>query len=335
LNDTDPREDEEARASPTAAVVKAVLRTAVGVSVFAFLLVRSDISAMGRALADADPLPIALANVLMVALLVVSALRWRVLLEGVGVHLGIGPATRLTMVGAFFNAFLPTGVGGDVYKAVRLKRSGVGLSLGLASVLLDRIAGVVCLAAIGLVACGARLLVGDTGPVVVVAAVTALGVLVVAALVLTFGERLVGSGTATWFGVRPKLRRILGAIVRGSRNRRALRWGILAGFGAQVLGLAAHLSLAAALDLDVPVAVMATGLLVATLAATVPVTINGLGIREGVWVWVLGAYGVAAGDALAFAILVLAMSLASSAIGGIVYAISGGDVVATTTRAEA
>jgi hypothetical protein len=53
-----------------------------------------------------------------------------------------------------------------------------------------------------------------------------------------------------------------------------------------------------------------------------------------VWVWALGVYGVGDGAALAFALLVLAMNLASSAIGGIVYAIAGGNVKPPTTRAR-
>ena len=55
-----------------------------------------------------------------------------------------------------------------------------------------------------------------------------------------------------------------------------------------------------------------------------PLTINGLGFREAIAVWCLAAYGVGHDEALAFALLVLAVTLASSAVGGIVYVVARG-----------
>jgi uncharacterized membrane protein YbhN (UPF0104 family) len=114
-----------------------------------------------------------------------------------------------------------------------------------------------------------------------------------------------------------------------------VRWGILWGVVTQVLAVAAHLALARALSFRVPLAALTLGLVIATVAATAPVTINGLGFREGAWVWMLGLYGVDADRALAYALLILAMFLATSVIGGVVYAVAGGEVTATTTRAGA
>lgn len=315
-------------------MLKPLLRTVVGVGIIALLVVRSDVRAIGEAIADADAIWIGLAFALMLGVLAVSGLRWEVFLRSLGVELAPGPTMRLTFVGGFFNAFLPTGVGGDAYKAMRVRGPDVALSRAVASVLLDRIAGIVCLAAIGLVAVIARLAAGDPGPAVPIAALISLGILAAAGVLVVFGEKIVGSGRSTWFGLRPRLKRTARELKQAGTHPRSVSWGIFWGVATQVLGIAGHLALARALSLRVPLAALTLGLLIATVATTAPITINGLGFREGAWVWLLGLYGVGGGKALAYALLILAIFLATSAIGGVVYAVAGGEVTAATTRAR-
>lgn len=314
-------------------VLKPLLRTVVGVGIITLLVVRSDLWAIARAISEADPVSIALAFALLMGLLVVSALRWEVFLRSLDVDLPPGPTLRLTFVGAFFNAFLPTGVGGDAYKAFRVRGPGVPLSKTLASVLLDRIVGIVCLAAIAIVAVVTLIGAGDSGPVIPLAAFISLGILAVAVLLVAFGEKLFRPGRAGWFGLRPRLERTARSLTEAGTHPRSVRVGILWGVITQILGIASHLALARALGLRVSLSALTLGVLIATVAATAPITVNGLGVREGAWVWILGRYGVGTVDAVAYALLILAMSLATSAIGGVVYAVAGGEVRATTTRA--
>ncbi len=138
-------------------VLKPLLRTTVGLGIIVLLVVRSDVRAIGEAIADAELVWIGLAFAALMGSLVVTAFRWEIFLRSLDVELAPGPTMRLTFVGAFFNAFLPTGVGGDAYKAMRVRGPGVPLSKTLASVLLDRIAGIVCLAALALVAGAERI----------------------------------------------------------------------------------------------------------------------------------------------------------------------------------
>ena len=306
--------------------LKVLIRVAIGAGVIAALVWRGDIETIASALARVRPGYIVIAVVLMVGVLVVSAFRWRVFLRELDIELPFGTLLRLYFVGTFFNAFLPTGVGGDAYKAFRLGRGSHSLAHAFASVVLDRFAGIVGLAIIGLVAVAARVAGGDRGAVVVLAALLAAGIFIVTIVLLTQGERLLGRGGSTWFGIRPKLRRLFSAIASAGWRPRAVRWAALGGLIAQGLVLNAHFSLAEALDLKVPAAALAVILVIATVAATAPITINGLGVREAAWVWSLGLYGVSSGHAVAYAILVLGVALVSSAIGGIVYVVLGAEV---------
>lgn len=81
---------------------------------------------------------------LIVAGLVIRAVRWLVLLRGVGSGVGFGRLLQLYFVGAFFNGFLPSGFGGDALRILELSQD-VPQSTAAGTVLVDRISGLVAL----------------------------------------------------------------------------------------------------------------------------------------------------------------------------------------------
>ena len=57
----------------------------------------------------------------------------------------------------------------------------------------------------------------------------------------------------------------------------------------------------------------------ATILMLAPVSINGIGVRETIFVFMFGIYGVAAESSVAFAWISLAMILLQGVVGGIVF----------------
>src|SRR5919109_3500352 len=102
--------------------IKSALRVLVGAAVIAVLTLRSDIGELWETVRSADVRWFVGALVAVMAGFVASALRWRAYLDVLDLPLRYGSLFRLYFVGVFFNAFLPTGLGGDAYKAVRLGR---------------------------------------------------------------------------------------------------------------------------------------------------------------------------------------------------------------------
>ena len=86
--------------------------------------------------------------VLLVALLLpgigvgISALRWGVLLNGLGARPRLRSLYYAILVGTFFNQVLPSTIGGDVARGLLLQRSIGSATLSLAVVGLDRLIGV-------------------------------------------------------------------------------------------------------------------------------------------------------------------------------------------------
>jgi uncharacterized membrane protein YbhN (UPF0104 family) len=78
-----------------------------------------------------------------------------------------------------------------------------------------------------------------------------------------------------------------------------------------------------ALGLDLPVAAVLAFAPVVAIAQVLPVSLNGLGVREGAFVVFLGPLGVSAGQAIAVGLLVYAMTLAVSVLGAPAFAVGG------------
>ncbi len=316
--------------APKRGVLKVIIRALIGVAVIAVLVLRTpDRAALGRAIGDAD-LTWAVAAVLtLFVALFVSAMRWRAYLSALEIELPVATVVRLYFVGTFFNAFLPSGIGGDAYKAVRIGRPRGGLTDALSSVFLDRFAGFVALALLGLLGVVFELVQRDLDlRVAQVAFVLSTGMLVAAMALLVGGEKLLGRGRLIGdSGVGGKLRGALRAIHAAARHPATAARGYALGLLFQLLVLGYHLCVAQALGVhEVSVAAMTGVVVIASLATIIPLSPGGLGFREAAYAWALGSFGVTEDRALAFALVVLIVLLATSLAGGLVYIIRGGEV---------
>ncbi|HEY1861326.1 MAG TPA: lysylphosphatidylglycerol synthase transmembrane domain-containing protein [Gemmataceae bacterium] len=79
-----------------------------------------------------------LALALCLASVLLSFVRWFVLVRAVGLPFRLSDALRLGMVGYFFNNFLPGSIGGDVLKAAFLAREQDRRTVAVATVVMDR-----------------------------------------------------------------------------------------------------------------------------------------------------------------------------------------------------
>lgn len=194
---------------------------------------------------------------------------------------------------------------------------------------LDRLAGLVGLALLGLAGSVMRFVAGDHGRVTLAALLSSVGVLAASGAALMLAPRWAVSASRT-SRMASRLRLFAQAFATAGREARAVGWGVLVGIVSALLLVAVNALLAASLGISIPAAALPGIVLIASLMTIVPLSINGLGFRESAYVWCLAAYGIGHDEALAFAVLVLAVTLASCAVGGIVYAVAGGKVTRRT-----
>jgi len=81
-------------------------------------------------------------------------LRWHVLLRYAGVEIPFSQTTQLTLTGLFASNYLPTTIGGDVFRLAGAMRLGYDRAVCLASIAVDRVigmAGMFCAVPFGLI----------------------------------------------------------------------------------------------------------------------------------------------------------------------------------------
>lgn len=268
---------------------------------------RTDWEHVGEAFARLRP-ELWLAAVGLYALTqVVSGWRWRLLARPLGFDRPWRQFVGIYYVGMFFNLVLPTSVGGDLVRAWYLDHRGNRKLRAFYSVLADRGSGLVILLTL---ACLAAL----ACPVVLPAWIpwSVWGTAGVAAIV---------GAVVFWRVTRPSAANgTLTAVIVTYLNRPRM---LLATTGLSVLVQAANVVLVwligVALAADVPASFYWIMVPMVTLLTLVPVSLNGMGIREGGTVLFLSQVGVPEGTALTIAVLWFAVMAVNSLAGGLVY----------------
>jgi uncharacterized membrane protein YbhN (UPF0104 family) len=286
-----------------------VVRLGMSVGLLGWLAWRTDWVQIAQALRHLR-LELGLAAVgLYVLIQLVSSVRWQLLARPLGFHQSLGRFTSYYFIGMFFNLVLPTSVGGDVVRAWYLDgKSGQRLNAFL-SVLVDRASGLMVLL---MVACGGVLLVPLPLPAWVTASVWACAagsVVGLAALPVALH----------WTSRFARVRRL----AAGARTY--LRYpGLVVGTaGLSLVVQSANVVLVwlvgLAMDAPVPGAYYWILVPMVSLLTLMPVSVNGMGIREGSTVLLLAPLGVSESTALCLAVLWFAVVSAASLVGGAVY----------------
>lgn len=254
---------------------------------------------------------------------VLSALRWAAVLKALGQHPRIGRLLSHYLAGQFMANVLPSTIGGDALRVSRQSRDSGQSPTSFASVVLERMTGWLVLPVITLVGLavnpGLRHLGRATAVAVAVAGVTL--VLLVAVLVLT------ARPGATTLAHNEGWRRFASAVRMGIRqlvhDPAAAGRVIATGFAYQLVLVTSVLMAARALGM--PSGVGPTALLAfvpaVLIAQVLPITISGLGVREGLFALFLQPLGVARPQAVALGLLLYLLNLLVSLLGAPAFAI--------------
>jgi uncharacterized membrane protein YbhN (UPF0104 family) len=85
--------------------------------------------------------PLALASCIFVVTVLVSFVRWYLLVRAQGLSFTLPNAFRLGLIGFYLSSFLPTSIGGDIIKAACIAREQKRRTVAVATVLIDRAMG--------------------------------------------------------------------------------------------------------------------------------------------------------------------------------------------------
>lgn len=257
---------------------------------------------------------------------VLASVQWYRLLVAAGIEISWPRAFRFYFVGLFFNNFLPANIGGDAVKVYDITRTGGRVYNAIAATVLDRVIGIVAMCVLATAATAAVVsgMVLSGGAGTPWSAYLILFAVCVGGAVALFSFRAPGrllrvvAGRIGVFGIGSKMIRVLDDL-HAYRNRKRLVGGLVGlSLAIQCMRVATHILVGTALGIS-----FSHGLFVQfyvfvpllSLAMIPPVTINGLGIREGLGVVLLGRVGIGRADAFAVEFLTYVISVAVSLLG--------------------
>ena len=259
---------------------------------------------------------------------VLSCQRWKVLATAVGFGGTFYEYLKFFFIGMFFNLALPTSVGGDVvrawYLAYKMKDDLVEnrRSKAVLTVFADRFSGVLVLVAIAVIATifsPVELPVWVKGTVMSVG-LGAIGSLAMLPLIAKFSVRF------------PKLLVVLKSAKLCFGNAKVLVLTTAMSVWVQLSSVSIMMLIGLGMDLPIPLPFYFVMVPLVTLMTMLPISLGGMGLREGATVLMLTPLAIAPASAVALSVLCFSVYVAVEMIGIFFYLGSRGSATSSDMK---
>ncbi|MEI6668260.1 MAG: lysylphosphatidylglycerol synthase transmembrane domain-containing protein [Acidobacteriota bacterium] len=309
-------------------VVTLLLKIVVSAGLMTLLLAKTDLASLWSHFRSASPLWLAAALGLYLLMIVVSAWRWHLLLTAQ--HLDVKRTWLVDsyLVATFFNNFLPSNIGGDVIRIRDTSAHAGSKTIATTVVLMDRGIGLLGLFMVAAIGASAAAAAGGHTPVwasmlwMAFAGALAIGSAAVflpgvVALVL----KPLRAIHQEWVGER--ISRLMGTLERFRSQPGSLVWCFGGALLVQAVLVAFYYAVARSMGIEVPIADLAVIVPVSFVVQMLPLSLNGLGVREATFRIYFAQIGLSAASALAMSLMGAALVMLFSLSGAVAYLMRG------------
>lgn len=303
-------------------IVTWLIKIAISALLMGILLNRFGIAKVADVMGQGRAIDTGLAILILFVSHVLGSVQWWILLRNDGIAIPWRQSFSFYFVGLFFNNFLISQVGGDMFRMVDVKRYSQKGASAVSSVFVDRMLGLLVMSSMTILATpwlffqesiNRRFLI----PV---------GLLVAGWFFILF--LLLNKKAARPFA--RMLDRVPGRLVFRGRdvyhnihrfgNRgKWLLWPVTLAFGVQFLRILTHYYLGLAVGIQVPLIYYFMFIPVIAIMASLPVSLGGLGMREQTGVVLFGLVGVVAVQATAMELMAYIISVFTTIPGGMIF----------------
>jgi uncharacterized membrane protein YbhN (UPF0104 family) len=244
-------------------------------------------------LANANLTYLLIAGVIFNTRVLLFGQRWKLLLKNYNSNVSAVLTTQLHFVGIFCNNFFPGSIGGDFVRGLALKKESVSMPTIISTILIERVYGVLSLLLIALVSFFVSFKLypfftpGYTGSLLL-SIVTISFCLII--LFIVFKKRIYGLASKMHLDIR-----------RGI-EKSAMKIGLYS-FVIQLLGILAISLLGLSVGSTIDFYYYLVLCPIVIIISMVPISLNGLGVRESSFVFFFSYVGMDKNDAASIAIL--------------------------------
>ena len=291
--------------------IGSLVRIGISMGLLVWLLWRFDLKGVWGYF-EALPMSVWATALMMYALAqILSSIRWWILATTLSFPGPWPTYLGFYYVGMFFNLFLPTGIGGDLFKAHFLSREEGRRFLALFTVVGDRLFGLIAMLILG---GGAVILEDGLLPEPFAGFLKAGSLLVLMGLAgVPLLQRAIDR---LW----PRISGRLEGLFILWRHPKRLLFVLGLSFALQGLGMGAVALLGRGIGIHLPLAFYFASLPLVGIITLIPVSFNGIGVREGAFVYFFGLKGIAPEPALGLGLLFFSLQVGLSLVGGMAYA---------------
>lgn len=298
------------------------LRILASVLLLALLLWQADLAQLSDLFSSIRFWPLAIGLCAWFGHLLLLNERWRRLLLAQEIQVPYSRLLVYYMISFFFNNFLPAGLGMDVTRTVYVAREKSRGSEVFASVLTERILGMVGILIFAFVALMFYL---NTPEGRFFALLVLAIMLATAAFIALFLKRGLLPGVRRriaairFLGLGERAKQFYEALQLYRKRCRSVLWAI--GISLFVQGFLVVINYTAGLSLGfrLPLYSHLVYIPIISIIAIIPVSINGIGVREWGYVFLFGLVGLSSGEALSLSLLFFAVGIVGSLAGGVAF----------------
>ncbi len=291
-------------------ISKFIIRIGVSLLLFAWLLSRTDKGELLAAIRAMSLKSYMAALLMYLTSQVVSSGRWHIITRSLGFPGDFVRHLKYYFVGMYFNLFLPTGVGGDLLKVIYLTKDSPKRLKATYTILLDRSSGLWAMYILGGLA---TLFLATPLPHYMDMTLKGIAIGVIAFLFLH---------RPIYHLLNPHLK---GRLARFDTplilldDTPTLLKAFFLSLIIQALGMGSIYVLGRGMDLPVEWGYYFSMFPLVALAILLPISFNGIGVREGGFIYFLGLRGVPQEKALTLSLGFFSIQVISSLLGGIIY----------------
>ena len=251
-----------------------------------------------------------------------SALRWQILLNAQNIRISLWKLAKYYLEGSFFNNFLPTTIGGDIFRTYEVSKLSSSISQSFAIILVERLTGIFALIVYAFL--GLQFGYSKFGNIhlVWVVGVVFLVILIILVVGVGFqgGRKIENTNTNLFSKAKGMINKIFYTLYFYKDKKKVLFKALLLAFILQFNVIIFFYIISYSLDIKPPFYYFLIIIPLIHVILMFPVSINGIGIRENAFIFFLTKIGICAATSVALSWLAFAMVLIYAVFGGIIYA---------------